>query len=84
MNVFTVKEELDKDDEEKESEEKESEEKDDEEKDNKEKESEEENKWVGEKKASGMDTGRFLHLEDKLNRDDETDVRQPLTVSTRP
>ena len=67
MNVFTVKEELDKDDEEKESEEKENEEK---------------NKWVGEKKANGMDTGRLLHLEDKLNREDETDVRQPLTVST--
>ena len=62
MNVFTVKEELDKDDEEKDNEEK--------------------NNWVGEKKASGMDAGRFLHLEDKLNRDDETDVRQPLTVST--
>ena len=67
MNVFTVKEELDKDDEEKESEEKDNEEK---------------NKWEGERKASGMDTGRLLHLEDKLNRDDETDVRQPLTVST--
>ena len=67
MNVFTVKEELDKDDSEKESEEKDNEEKD---------------KWVDERKASGMDTGRFLHLEDKLNRDDETDVRQPLTVST--
>ena len=72
MNVFTVKEELDKDDEEKESEEK----------DNEEKDNEEKNKWVDERKASGMDTGRFLHLEDKLNRDDETDVRQPLTVST--
>ena len=72
MNVFTVKEELDKDNEEKENEEKNNEEKDNEEK----------NKWVDEKKASGMDTGRLLHLEDKLNRDDETEVRQPLTVST--
>ena len=72
MNVFTVKEELDTDDEEKESEEK----------DNEEKDNEEKNKWEGEKKASGMDTGRLLHLEDKLNRDDEIDVRQPLTVST--
>ena len=62
MNVFTVKEELDKD--------------------NEEKENEEKDKWVDEKKASGMDTGRLLHLEDKLNRDDEKDVRQPLTVST--
>ena len=62
MNVFTVKEELDKDDEEKDNEEK--------------------NNWVDGKKASRMDAGRFLHLEDKLNRDDETDVRQPLTVST--
>ena len=57
MNVFTVKEDLDKDNEEK-------------------------DKWVDERKASGMDTGRLLHLEDKLNRDDETAVRQPLTVST--
>ena len=65
MNVFTVKEELDKDDKEKENEEKDNEE-----------------KWVDEKKVSGMDTGRLLHLEDKLNRDDETAVRQPLTVST--
>ena len=72
MNVFTVKEELDKDNEEKENEEKNNEEKDNEEK----------NKWVDEKKTSGMDTGRLLHLEDKLNREDETDVRQPLTVST--
>ena len=72
MNVFTVKEELDTDDSEKESEEKDNEEKGKEEKDN----------WVDERKASGMDTGSFLHLEDKLNRDDETDVRQPLTVST--
>ena len=67
MNVFTVKEELDKDNEEKENEEKNNEEKDN---------------WVDERKASGMDTGRLLHLEDKLNREDETDVRQPLTVST--
>ena len=65
LNVFTVKEELDKDDKEKENEEKDN-----------------EDKWVDEKKASGMDTGRLLHLEDKLNRDDETEVRQPLTVST--
>ena len=70
MDVFTVKEELDKDNEEKENEEKNNEEKDNEE------------KWVDEKKVSGMDTGRLLHLEDKLNREDETDVRQPLTVST--
>ena len=69
MNVFTVKEELDKDNEEKENEEKDNEEK---------------NKRVDEKNASGMDTGGLLHLEDKLNKDDETDVRQPLTVSTRP
>ena len=67
MNVFTVKEELVK----------EELDKDDEEKDN-----EEKNNWVGEKKASGMDAGRFLHLEDKLNREDEKGVRQPLTVST--
>ena len=72
MNVFTVKEELDK----------ESEEKENEEEDNEEKDNEEKNKWVDERKASGMDTGRLLHLEDKLNRDDETAVRQPLTVST--
>ena len=77
MNVFTVKEELDTDDEEKESEEK-----DNEEKDNEEKNDEEKNKWVDEKKACGMDTGRLLHLVEKLNSDDETDVRQPLTVST--
>ena len=77
MNVFTVKEELDK-----ESEEKENEEEDNEEKDNEEKDNEEKNNWVDGKKASRMDAGRFLHLEDKLNRDDETDVRQPLTVST--
>ena len=50
--------------------------------DNKKKENEEKDKWVDQKKTSGMDTGRLLHLEDKLNRDDETDVRQPLTVST--
>ena len=62
MNVFTVKEESDKD--------------------NEEKDNEEKNNWVDGKKASRMDAGRFLHLEDKLNRDDETDVRQPLTVST--
>ena len=49
---------------------------------NKKKENEEKDKWVDQKKTSGMDTGRLLHLEDKLNRDDETDVRQPLTVST--
>ena len=67
MNVFLVKEELDKDNEEKEIEEK---------------DNEEMNKWVDEKKVSGMDTGRLLHLEDKLDREDETDVRQPLTVST--
>ena len=72
MNVLTVKEELDKDNEEKENEEK----------DNEEKDNEEKNKWVDEKMASGMDTGRLLHLEDKLDREDETDVRQPLTVST--
>ena len=72
MNVFTVKEELDK----------ESEEKENEEEDNEEKDNEEKNNWVGEKKASGMDAGRFLHLEDKLNREDEKGVRQPLTVST--
>ena len=72
MNVFTVKEELDK----------ESEEKENEEEDNEEKDNEEKNNWVDGKKASRMDAGRFLHLEDKLNRDDETDVRQPLTVST--
>ena len=67
MNVLTVKEELDKDNEEKENEEKDNEEK---------------NNRVDEKKVSGMDTGRLLHLEDKLDREDETDVRQPLTVST--
>ena len=60
LNVFTVKEDLDKDNEEKDNEE----------------------KWVDEKKVSGMDTGRLLHLEEKSNRDGETDVRQPLTVST--
>ena len=72
MNLFTVKEELDK----------ESEEKENEEEDNEEKDNEEKNNWVDGKKASRMDAGRFLHLEDKLNRDDETDVRQPLTVLT--
>ena len=50
--------------------------------DNKKKNNEEKDKWVDEKRAGGMDTGRLLHLEEKLNRDDETEVRQPLTVST--
>ena len=49
---------------------------------NKKKENEEKDKWVDQKKTSGMDTGRLLHLEDNLNRDGETDVRQPLTVLT--